>query len=316
MEKVEVQFPVEIRSAFNVAIKGCVKGGDPKKPGIPRKTEDYVFARDRVADLIVFWNSNRQKALKLVGDPAAGKTSIVKEWHARVNVPLYSYSCNKDTTSDQLIGQFLPCKDGSFKYSYGVVTRAAKEGVSVLLDEGNALMPNATLALHQLLEGDPIYIAETGETIYPAPGFRVYWTENSVASKLMVAGRYVHDVSSSDRFMKMSVGYLKPEDEIDVLVKSMSDKMPEETRHTTAALMVKVANRVREAYKLPASRVTKPMSTRVLLRWVELAWSYRAVKDQDHMLYALDRAWDDVPPDMWNEVTGIYKNPDNLEAKS
>lgn len=316
MEQAEIQFAVEIKTAFNVAMKGFVKGGDPTKPGIPRKTEDYVFARDRVADLIVFWNSKRQKALKLVGDPAAGKTSIVKEWHARVNVPLYSYSCNKDTTSDQLIGQFLPCKDGSFKYSYGVVTRAAKEGVSVLLDEGNALMPNATLALHQLLEGDPIYIAETGETIYPAPGFRLYWTENSVASKLMVAGRYVHDVSSSDRFMKMDVSYLKPEDEINVLVKSMPDKMPEETRHTTAALMVNVANRVREAYKLPASRVTKPMSTRVLLRWAELAWSYRGVKDQDHMIYALDRAWDDVPPDMWQELIAIYSAPNQAVATS
>lgn len=311
-----IEFPVVIEEAFNVPIKGCIAGGDPSRAGIPPRSEDYVFARDRLADLIIFWNSKRQMALKLVGDPAAGKTSLVREWHARLNVPLYSYSCNKDTTSDQLIGQFVPTADGSFKYSYGVVARAAKEGVSVLLDEGNSMMPNATLALHMLLEGDPIYIAETGETIYPAPGFRVYWTENSVASKLMVAGRYVHDASSSDRFMEIKVGYLPKEQEVEILVKSMPERMPEEQRKATATVMVSLANKVRSAYNEPKSRVIKPMSTRTLVRWAELAWHYRGVKDADHMIYSLARAFSDVPPDMWDEMVKIYENLGTTDTAS
>ena len=307
MNNAEIEFPINFEATFSVPIKGNIAGGDPTRKGIPRSDADYVFSRERLADMIVFWNSKRTNAAKLVGDPAAGKTSLVREWHARLNVPLYAYSCNKETTSDQLIGQFVPKEDGSFYYNYGVVALAAKEGVSVLLDEGNAMLPNATLALHMLLEGDPVYIAETGETIYPAPGFRVYWTENSVSSKLMVAGRYVHDSSSDDRFFEIKVGYLGREEEIDVVLKSISNKMPDEQRRATAAVMVDMANKVREAYNNPKSRVVKPLSTRVLRRWAELAWSYRGVKSKDHMIYALERAFSNVPPDMWTEMVGIYE---------
>ena len=316
MSNNEMKNPIVLGETFNVAMKGVIEGGDPNRAGIPPRNEEYVFDRDRLADMIIFWNSKRQKALKLVGDPAAGKTSLVREWHARVNVPLYSYSCNKETTSDQLIGQFVPTADGSFTYNYGVVARAAKEGVSVLLDEGNSMLPSATLALHMLLEGDPIYIAETGETIYPKPGFRVYWTENSVSSKLMVAGRYVHDASSSDRFMEIKVGYLPAEQEIAILLNAISPAMPEDQRKVTATVMVGLANNIRAAYNDPKSRVSKPMSTRTLVRWAELSWHYRNVKSADHMIYSLERAFSDVPPDMWKEVIALYEATGKATAAS
>lgn len=270
--------------------------------------EEYSFDKDRLGEFFVFWLSGL-KALKLKGDPAAGKTSLVSQWHARLNWPLYSLSCNDRTTADDLIGQFIPQGDGTFKFFYGVVARAAMEGVSVLLDEGNALEPNAMLALHMLMEGYPVYVPQTGETIYPQPNFRVFFTENCLASKLAVAGRHLHDASTDDRFMEMNVDYLKPEVEIQVVKRHLTKVgMPTDQQEMVADVMVKMANRIRSLYHVDGSTVIKPMSTRVLKRWAVLAWGFRGVskRNEDPMLFSLQRAFGGLTPEMWAEVKAEY----------
>lgn len=284
-----------------------IPGGKADQLGVPPK-EEYVFERDRLAEFFVFWQSGL-KALKIKGDPAAGKTSLVSQWHARLNWPLYSVSCNSMTGADELIGQFIPQKDGTLHFQYGAVARAAMEGVSVLLDEGNALEPNAVLALHMLMEGYPVYIPQTGETIRPQPGFRVFVTENCIASKLAVAGRHVHDASSDDRFMEIQVDYLKPEEEVGIVKRTLkSVGMPEDQMDTVADLMVKVANRTRVLYNQSESAVIKPMSTRVLRRWAVLSWGFRGVRNRnlDPLKYALERAFGGQTPGMWREVCAEY----------
>jgi len=270
--------------------------------------EEYSFDKDRLGEFFVFWQSGL-KALKLKGDPAAGKTSLVSQWHARLNWPLYTVSCNDRTTADDLIGQFIPQGDGKFKFFYGAVARAAMEGVSVLLDEGNALEPNAMLALHMLMEGYPVYVPQTGETIYPQPNFRVFFTENCLASKLAVAGRHLHDASTDDRFMEMKVDYLRPEVETLIVKRHLSNVgMPAEQQEMVAGVMVKMANRIRNLYHADDSAIVKPMSTRVLTRWAKLAWGFRGVakRSEDPLLFSLERAFGGQTPEMWKEVKNEY----------
>lgn len=303
---VEVKNPINAGQAFNLPHleKLVLAGGDPSCKNIPKMDADYVFDRGRIADMVIFWESGFN-ALKIIGDPAAGKTSLVTEWHARMNWPLYAVSCNERTTSDHLIGSFVPQADGKFKFNYGVVVRAALEGVSVLLDEGNALEPNAVLSLHMLMEGYPIYIPETGETIYAKPGFRVFQTENELSSKLPIAGRYSHDASSEDRYMEIKVDYLEAKLEKVIVMNTLKKAgMDGDMLEGTATSLMALAGYTRRAYHDRQSKVIKPMSTRVLRRWAALSWAYRGVTNTgaNPMLHALERACSGVPPAMMVEL--------------
>lgn len=302
--------PISVGQAFGIpAYDQCVlMGGAEGQANVPPKQE-YVFEKTRLADLIVFWQS-KSKALKVVGDPAAGKTSLIAQWHARMNWPMYFVSCNAQTTSDELIGSFVPQADGTFKFVYGAVARAAMEGVSVLLDEGNALEPNAVLSLHLLLEGYPLYIPQTGETITPKPGFRVFQTENVLSSKMAIAGRFAHDASSEDRYMEIKVDYLAAEQEKLILIETLKEAgMGVAEADGAADALLKMATYTRKAYHKRESKVIKPMSTRVLKRWAALSWSYRGVSRTglNPILYALERAFSGVPPEMMDELKEQYK---------
>ena len=62
MSNNEMKNPIVLGETFNVAMKGVIEGGDPNRAGIPPRNEEYVFDRDRLADMIIFWNSKRQSA--------------------------------------------------------------------------------------------------------------------------------------------------------------------------------------------------------------------------------------------------------------
>lgn len=298
----------ELGELFGLQTKGAIPiiGGAEGTPNAP-KIEDHIFTKELTADLLTFWQADL-RGLKLIGDPAAGKTSAIRQWHARMRWPLYALACNSQITTDELIGHWVP-RDGALVFNYGVVARAAMEGASVLLDEMNALEPNAVLSVHMLLDGYPVYVPQTGETITPAENFRVFATENSLASKLTLAGRHMHDVSTDDRWMQVTVDYLPEEQEI-AHIKSVlcAAGMPEPVTEQVAKLLVKVARKTRELYHLENSAITKPMSTRVLKRWAQLTWGYAFVKNsgKDPALYALERAFAGLSHEMWVEVEQIY----------
>ena len=100
--------PISVAIAFGLPIAPEAKfmGFEPNADA-PRVNPGYVFKRERLKDMAVFWESGFT-ALKLTGDPAAGKTSLVKEWHARLNAPLAIVSCSGGTQEHHLYGQLLP----------------------------------------------------------------------------------------------------------------------------------------------------------------------------------------------------------------
>lgn len=274
-------------------------------PAIPPK-KPYIFQRSALRDFFAFWQSGN-KALKIVGDPATGKTSMVEQVHARLNWPLYMVSCNPRTEANHLIGCLMPTEAGTLKWRYGPAAMAAKEGGSLLLDELNAMDPAEAIGLNMLLEGYPITIEETGEVIYPHENFRVFATENSVQSRLTMAGRNIHDDTTDDRWVYMEADYLPPDIE-EQLVRNAFDRtlVSQEVVDMYAPQMVEIANKIRDAYRKEEPEFVKPISTRALIRWARLFVRLSNVPAEQGgpFFYSLQRAF--LMPSKMQQSVGEY----------
>jgi cobaltochelatase CobS len=285
-----------IRSTFNIPEapeKAEILGLKEGLPGVPKTDPHYVFEIERLRDLTMFWIGGF-KAMLIEGDPSAGKSSFIKQWHAKLNVPLATVACSPDTQNFQMFGQMLPTEGGTLRWHDGPVTRACREGTSVLLDEYNILEPGQASALNLILEGYSWTIPETGEVITPAPTTRFFATQNSVDSLAAVTGRNVMDVANEDRFFYMEVDFLKAEHEEALVLRTLlPGGVNADVAKSIAKLTVGVANKVRLAFRAGEESIEKPISTRAVLRWAQLAAMYTPVlkaKKQSGLHFAIRRA--------------------------
>lgn len=270
-----------------------IGGYAPGHEAAPPINDGYVFQREKLRDLLAFWQADLP-ALKIMGDPATGKTSLVEQWHARLRWPLYKVACSRSTEASKLIGHLVPTEAGSLKWVDGPVLRAAKEGTSVLLDEYNTMDPDQATGLNMLLDGYSFTVDETGEIVVPKPGFRIFATENSIQSRLSVTGRQVQDVANDDRFMVMEADYLSEALEIQAIYNAMlKGKIAEPRAAQQSRLIVELANKIRTAYRNEEEGIEKPMSTRTAIRWAILASRFMGVPSENGgpMIHAMHRAF-------------------------
>lgn len=271
-----------------------IAGYEPGHPAVPPRNDDYVFKRAHLRDFLAFWEESFH-ALKIEGDPATGKSSLVIEFHARLNWPLYFHSCSSRSEPRDLFGSLLPDprEAGKLRWVDGPALRAAREGTSVLVDEFNLLEPDTGTALNLLAEGNPYDIPETGERVVPRRGFRLFATENPVDSRLLVAGRQVQDVASDDRFMVLRADYMEPDDEIQVVRRALQARnVPDGAATMIATQVVGVANQTRKAWRSGELAIERPMSTRTCIRWARLIRRFMNVRPEEGgpAVYALRRA--------------------------
>ena len=299
----------------------CYYGFAPGGKYVPIIQPDYHFDVPRLRDMFMFWQSGL-KALKILGDPAAGKTSLVEQFHARMRAPLLIVSCSR-LEKHELMGQMLPDTSGNLRWVDGPVLTAARHGYSLLLDEYNTLEPSTSNALNAILEGYTLTIPETGEELRPHPGFRVYATENPVASKLAVAGRNVQDVANDDRWMGMEVDYLPAVAEEKIVANAMINlKCDADAAAQSASVMVQTARKVRDACRMGKTAegrdtaIDRPMSTRVLKRWGMLTQLYAGVamrEGKSPIIYTLPKAFITSSPEMAAEVEALAKTTAGID---
>lgn len=291
---------INLSEAFAMQTRGemIIEGMAPGHPLAPSVNSLYVFNQTTLRDMVTFWLLGL-KAMKLVGDPGTGKTSLVEQWHARLGLPLFMMSCHENMTDCDLIGQYQPRADGTLEWVDSPVMKVHRFGGSVLLDEWNNLNPNAASTLNAILDGYSVTIPQTGEVVKQHKDARFFCTQNPVDGQVAVQGRYVQDSASDDRFMEVNVDYLEPTVEQEVVAKellSLHPAMAQEQANTTAKSLVSVANEVRKAFrnnhKPEFADVVKPMSTRVITRWAKLLIGYQMQAiNENPAMYALERAY-------------------------
>lgn len=128
-----------------------------------------------------------------------GKTFMVEQAAAKAKREFIRVQINPETDEDDLLGGFRLI-NGETVFSKGPVLKAMENGAILLLDEIDRAT-NKIMCLQGILEGKPVLVKKTGETISPAPGFNVIATANT-KGKGSEDGRFVAASIIDDAFLE------------------------------------------------------------------------------------------------------------------
>lgn len=282
-------FPVP----FKHPLTGFDRPWDTPTLKTPKALATYVWDSALIHTMVMFWFSG-ETSLKLIGHTGTGKTEAVMNFHAALNLPLIMLTANPQLASRDLIGGFFPAPGGPV-WRDGPITVAARLGLSLLIDEYNLLDPGEATGLNAFLEGRQFTVPETGETITPVQGFRVFVTINPKSAGYN--GRQTQDLANDDRFVDAHTKY--PERDVEVaavsnyLVTATRTPQPEATNIADA--VVAGATAIRAAYMGEndnANALPCTMSMRGTMRFAK--WTvmfsriYQATAPESPLYMALD----------------------------
>lgn len=257
------------------------------KDFVPKLKADYVFVKEHVIDLMLFWASG-MTAMKLIGYIGTGKTTLVEQFHAALGLPLLKVVMTEDTRESDLICGPMMDQTGKIVPTLGPLARAAMQGITVLFDEFNVVEPSVAVSLNGVLEGSSQIMPMLNTQLHVAESFRCFVCINPNDRSLGYSGRNNQDPSNDDRFgMNLWIDYPTPEDEIPVVCKALaplfaspaeqdSGKWEPETiaqAKSLATCFVSVANSIRAQYigQSDAGEFEVTMSRRSLMNWVNLS---------------------------------------------
>jgi cobaltochelatase CobS len=258
----------------------------------PRPCAGYVWDVDKLKWMIAFFLSGNTAA-RFIGHTGTGKTECVAEFHAQLNLPLFCITANPRMEAFQLIGRYLPVAGGGVEWRDGPVLAAARYGFSVVVEEYNVLDPGEATGLNSFLEGRPYTVPETGETVVPKQGFRVFATVNP--KSFGYAGRNQQDIANDDRFVNQLFCYPDADVErplVETFLKSALRQSDDEAANI-ATLVVKSGNMIRDAFmgeNDSADALPFTMSRRGVMEWAK--WTVLskslAPSGTDPLFHALD----------------------------
>jgi hypothetical protein len=128
-------------------------------------------------DLVKMIKSQMFYPVYISGLSGNGKTFMVEQACSKLNREFIRVQINPETDEDDLLGGFRLI-DGETVFSKGPVLKAMENGAILLLDEVDRAT-NKIMCLQGILEGKPVLVKKTGETVSPAPGFNVVATANT-----------------------------------------------------------------------------------------------------------------------------------------
>ena len=139
--------------------------------------DDTFVAWGSFSDVVKILKSEMFYPTYISGLSGNGKTFMVEQACAKLNREFIRVQINPETDEDDLIGGFRLI-DGETVFSKGPVLKAMENGAILLLDEIDRAT-NKIMCLQGILEGKPVVVKKTGETISPAPGFNIVATANT-----------------------------------------------------------------------------------------------------------------------------------------
>ncbi len=165
-------------------------------------------------EIDLFTQCHRQGLpVMLKGPTGCGKTRFVEHMAARLQRPLVAVACHDDLTANDLLGRFLIRGDETV-WQDGPVTRAARCGAILYLDEIVEARPDTTVAIHPLSDHRrTLWLDKTGEMIEAAPGFQLVISYNPA---------YQHALkdlkpSTRQRFVALEFDFPQREREIEIV---------------------------------------------------------------------------------------------------
>lgn len=186
----------------------------------------------------------------VIGPPGVGKSYSIKHAAAQTNTPHDRVNAGTGIRKEKLVGGFVPKGNGDelekelekaqdlaeenpnlsvsdalealgsrdqFEWQDGLLTQRVRNGGWFQMDELNAAPPEATMALHGLLEDEgnrSLELLEKGEVVEPHPDFRFIATQNPSS----FAGTHQLNEAFETRFIPIDCPALAPDAEKGLLV--------------------------------------------------------------------------------------------------
>jgi len=163
------------------------------------KTDPTFIAWGAFTDIVKIVKSNMFYPTYISGLSGNGKTFMVEQACAKVGKEFIRVQINPETDEDDLLGGFRLI-NGETVFSKGPVLKAMENGAILLLDEIDRAT-NKIMCLQGILEGKPVLVKNTGETISPSEGFNVIATANT-KGKGSEDGRFTAASIIDDAFLE------------------------------------------------------------------------------------------------------------------
>lgn len=220
----------------------------------------YVFSKETLLAVLAGIELKDERVF-LTGHTGSGKSSVVQQACARLNLSFCRINCDNDITRADFIGQWV-LKGEEMEFQYGLLPRAMQEGQVLLLDEIDAANPGVAMVLQSILEKDgKLTIPETGESITPHGDFRIFATGNTKGQgdeSGLYNGTQPQNGAMLDRFTWVEIVNYPDAPVEKKIIKSVTGVGPD-----IALNLVKVAAIVRKAFE--NGDITISMSTRTLI---------------------------------------------------
>jgi nitric oxide reductase NorQ protein len=190
--------------------------------------------------------------LLLKGPTGCGKTRFVEYMAEQLGRKLVTVGCNEDTSATDLLGRHL-LMGGDTVWVDGPVTRAVREGAILYLDEIAEARADAIVVIHSLTDHRrEIFLDRTGETIKAPDDFMLIVSYNPGYQRSLRELK----PSTRQRFVGMSFGYPKEEDEVTIVCKESG------VDEATARKLVGIGGKIRQLTELS---LMESVSTRLLI---------------------------------------------------
>jgi nitric oxide reductase NorQ protein len=253
--------PVEARADRNPADPNPVespRGGRSSQPDIW-----YQPLADEVEVFEAAWAARLPVLLK--GPTGCGKTRFVEFMAARLRGarrgesgrPLITISCHEDLTANDLVGRHLLMHDRTV-WQDGPLTRAAREGAIVYLDEIVEARRDTTVVIHSLTDHRRILpIEKTGELLQAHEDFLLVISYNPGLQNVFKELK----ASTRQRFVTLEFNY--PQPDLEALIVARESGVDTDTSRMLAA----IAQRLRALHE---HQIGDAVSTRALVHAARL----------------------------------------------
>ena len=239
---------------------------------------DHVFDVRFFERLRLWWEWHDTRSRLFISGPSGcGKTSTVMQFLARVNAPVISITCRQRMDKSDFIGQW-GMQEGKFQWFDGPASVAWRYGCVLVINEFSLAPPEIWVALNDLFEGDALTNARRGEVIPRHPNARIIITDNirccDPQSAMAYRDRHVQDPSSAERFWHLTADWIDADAEKRLLTRRALavratpdfDVAP----WVEAATALAAHTRSAEGVRIAGNRRVPALSTRVLIRLVEI----------------------------------------------
>jgi MoxR-like ATPase len=193
----------------------------------------------------------------LTGPTGCGKTRFVEHMGALLGRPVVTISCHDDLTSSDLVGRFM-VTGGDVVWTDGPLTRAVKTGAICYLDEVVEARHDSLAILHSLTDHRRmLFLDRAGEVVRAPTEFMLVCSYNPAYRSSLKELK----PSFRQRFVTLSMNYLPPDREADVVVAESGIDVATAQRLVRCAIAIRTAD---QAFHF------EPPSTRALVNAAQL----------------------------------------------